>query len=110
MTPEPDLTYNEKLAHALIGRRLKTTALPHARQGAPMFEFWGEDVGFPESDMHSTQAYRIYLSYDSALCITGVWVQIDGEILSPCSGYSQEVLDRFDYEPVLNWCLERTEE
>ncbi len=106
----PDFSYNRKLEEALLGRRLRPEQLPTVGRGEPMFEFWGEDVGFPESDIHSTQAYRIYLQYDKELRITEVWVQIDGEILSPCSGYSQEVLDRFDYAPVLAWCLEKTEE
>ena len=110
MTEQPDLTFNNKLIAALKGRVLKADALPRAFQGAPMYEFWGEDIGFPESDMHSTQAYRIYLEYDADLRITDAWVRIDGEILSPCSGYSQEVLDQFDYKPVLDWCLAKTAE
>lgn len=105
-----DMTFNDKLREALIGRTIRADALPHSNQSLPMYELWGEDAGIPESDIHSSQAYRIYLNYDNnTRQITGVWVQIDGEILSPCSGYSQEVLDQFDYEPILNWCFKQLE-
>ncbi len=104
-----DYSYNDRLVSELIGHRLREDCSPRVYRGSPVLEFWGEEVGFPESDIHSTQAYRIYLEYDAGRVITDAWVQIDGEILSPCSGYSQEVLDRFDYAPVLAWCRERLE-
>ena len=105
-----DYTYNDRLISVLKGRKLKADALPHANQGRPMFEFWGEDAGIPEDDIHSSQAYRIYLDYGDDLIIKDAWVQVDGELLSPCCGYAQEALDQFDYEPVLKWCLNKTEE
>lgn len=104
-----DMTYNDKLREALIGRTIRADSLPRSNQSLPMYELWGEDTGIPESDIHSSQAYRIYLDYGADRKITGAWVQIDGEILSPCCGYSQEVLDQFDYEPILNWCLAHME-
>lgn len=104
----PDQTYNEQLRAALLGRRLLPEYMPRVHSSRPMFSFWGSDAGVPEGDIHGSRAYRIYLSYDEALTITGVDVVVDGELLSPCSGYAMEALDEFDYGPVLQWCLKHT--
>lgn len=104
-----DTTYNQKLEQALVGRKLRNDAMPIAHRGQPMFSLWGEDAGIPAGDVHNSRAYRIYPDYDETLTITGIRVVVEGEIISPCSGYRMEALDQFDYEPILNWCLARTE-
>ena len=58
--------------------------------------------------IHATRAYRIYVSYDETLTITDAEVVVDGELISPCSGYWSEALDEFDYPAVLSWCMKRT--
>lgn len=103
-----DQTYNQKLVCALLGRRLCPEHMPVQHAVGPMFSFWGEEAGLSEGDIHRSRAYRIYLDYDEALRITGVSVVVDGELLSPCSGYAPEALDQFDYGPVLRWCLSHT--
>lgn len=103
-----DQTYNNKLRAALIGRQLRRDAMPAAHAAGPMFSFWGQDVGLGSGDIHQSRAYRIYLDYGPDLIITEVHVVVDGELLSPCSGYAMEALDQFDFKPVLRWCLERT--
>ncbi len=105
----PDESYNERLVQALLGRRLRPDAMPKAHAGRPMFSFWGEDAGMGPGDIHQGRAYRIYLDYDAERIITAAQVVVEGELLSPCSGYARETLDRFDYGPVLRWCLERTD-
>lgn len=104
-----DQTYNEKLIQALIGRRLRPDAMPKAHALGPMFSFWGSDAGLGAGDIHANRAYRIYVDYGGDLIIRDVRVVVDGELLSPCSGYAPEALDQFDFQPVLAWCLERTE-
>ena len=104
-----DRSYNERLRSALIGRRLRADAMPEIHRGRPMFSFWGETLGFSANDVHSSRAYRIYLDYDDSLTITAADVVVEGELISPCSGYFPEALDQFDYETVLAWCLSRTE-
>lgn len=106
----PDQTYNELLKQALLGRKLQGAHMPVVHRCRPMFSFWGSDVGLTEGDIHTHRAYRIYVDYDEALTITDVEVVVDGELLSPCSGYAAETLDRFDYPAVLAWCLARTRE
>ena len=103
-----DQTYNEQLIAALVGRRLRPDAMPTAHVGGPMFSFWGQDVGLGSGDIHQSRAYRIYVDYGPDLVITAARVVVDGELLSPCSGYAMEALDQFDFAPVLAWCLERT--
>lgn len=105
-----DQTYNQKLAQALTGRRLRRDRMPEAHRGRPMLAFWGEDAGIPPGDVHHHRAYRVYLDYGTDRIITGVQVVVEGELISPCSGYMPEALDAFDYEPVLAWCLAHTEE
>ena len=102
-----DQTYNEKLAQALIGRTLRPDAMPQAHALGPMFSFWGSDAGLGPGDIHASRAYRIYVDYGGDLVIRDVRVVVDGELLSPCSGYAMEALDQFDYGPVLAWCLAR---
>lgn len=105
-----DLSYNKALEQDLLGRKLMENDMPKAHRGRPMFSFWGEQLGFSGGDVHAQRAYRIYLSYDNHLVITGVQVIVEGELISPCSGYFPEALDQFDYEMVRNWCLKRTRE
>lgn len=101
-------TYNNKLVAALIGRRLRPDEMPRCHALGPMFSFWGEDAGMEKGDIHFSRAYRVYVNYDETLCITGAHIVVDGELLSPCSGYAQEALDEFDYPAVLDWCLLHT--
>ena len=103
-----DVAYNERLVRALIGRQLREDAMPQAHRGRPMFSFWGEELGFSGGDVHAQRAYRIYLSYDENRVITDAQVVVEGELISPCSGYFPEVLDEFDYETVLDWCMKQT--
>ncbi len=103
-------TYNQKFAAALRGRRVLENSLPQAFRGKPMFSFWGEDAGVDAGDVHCHRAYRIYLDYDENRVITDVEVVVEGDLISPCSGYRLEALDEFDFEPVLRWCLMHTEE
>ena len=103
-----DQTYNQALKNALLGRKLLPEHMPVIHTHRPMFSFWGQEAGIPEGDIHCHRAYRIYLVYNDALTITDVEVVVDGELLSPCSGYAVESLDEFDYKPVLNWCLSHT--
>ena len=104
-----DQTYNNKLIQALTGRTLRPDAMPKAHALGPMFSFWGSDAGLGAGDIHASRAYRIYVEYGEDLVIRDVRVVVDGELLSPCSGYTMEALDQFDFEPVLNWCLDRTD-
>lgn len=90
-----DTNYNEQLSSALIGRTSRT----------PQFSAMGEALGFPEGDVHATRFYRIFLTLDKQNAIQEVLVKVDGELISPCSGYFPEVLDEFDFYPVLQWCL-----
>jgi hypothetical protein len=41
--------------------------------------------------------------------VTGVDVVVEGELISPCSGYFPEALDRFDFDAVRDWCLSHVE-
>lgn len=104
-----DVIYNKKLAAALIGRRLRANAPVQTRWGKPMLAFWGEDVGISRDDIHAHRAYRIYLDYEADGIITDVTVVVEGDLISPCSGYRMEALDEFDFAPVLQWCLNQTE-
>lgn len=103
-----DTTYNDKLTHALVGRRLNPAFMPEAHRGRPMFSFWGEELGFSGGDVHAQRAYRIYLDYGPEKVIDSVQVVVEGELISPCSGYFPEGLDQFDYPAVLKWCMART--
>lgn len=104
-----DQTYNQQLVEALRGRRLRPDAMPQAHALGPMFSFWGSDAGLGSGDIHASRAYRIYVDYGADLTIRDARVVVDGELLSPCSGYAPEALDQFDFGPVLDWCLARTD-
>ena len=106
---ELDLTCNRRLADALLGRTLRRDAMPEPHRGRPMYAFWGEELGFGPGDVHQSRAYRVYLDYDENRVITGVDVVVEGELISPCSGWFPEALDEFDYEAVRDWCLRHTE-
>lgn len=95
-----DTTYNDKLAHALVGRRLNPAFMPEAHRERPMFSFWGEELGFSGGDVHA--------QYGPEKVIDSVQVVVEGELISPCSGYFPEGLDQFDYPAVLKWCMART--
>ena len=90
--------YNDLLISALLGRSAST----------PVLSTMGEALGFPEGDVHATRFYRIFLTRDECSTITAARVVVDGDLISPCSGYFPEVLDEFDYDAVLNWCLKNT--
>ncbi len=102
-----DLSYNNRLRQSLIGRRLREDDMPQAHRGLPMFSFWGEELGFSGGDVHAQRAYRIYLRYNADLVITDACVVVEGELISPCSGYFPEALDEFDYQTVLDWCMKK---
>ena len=104
-----DTSYNNRLRQSLIGRRLREDAMPLAHRGLPMFSFWGEELGFSGGDVHAQRAYRIYLRYNAGLVITDARVVVEGELISPCSGYFPEALDEFDYQTVLDWCMKKTQ-
>lgn len=104
-----DQTYNEKLVSTLLGRKLTPGHMPVPHRGKPMFSLWGEEAGIGAGDIHATRAYRIYVTYDDNLVITDADVVVDGELISPCSGYWPEALDEFDYPFILSWCMEHTE-
>lgn len=98
------VNYNQQLRTALLGRRY------HASTRSALISFMGEALGFPESDVHATRFYRIFLTLDDAGIITEVRTVVDGELISPCSGYFPEVLDEFDFEPVKARCLSLTQQ
>lgn len=97
--PMDQQKYNDLLISALLGRT----------SSAPVLSTMGENLGFPEGDVHTTRFYRIFLTRDQGNIITDVHVVVDGDLISPCSGYFPEVLDEFDYEKVLSWCLSQTD-
>ena len=102
--------YNLRLKNQLLGRTLLPEAMPKIHRSRPMFSFWGGDAGIPEGDVHHSRAYRIYISYNEALTITDAEVVVEGELISPCAGYTRELLHEFDYGPVLRWCMAHTAE
>lgn len=104
-----DETYNNLLRQALLGRKVRTDRMPVIHRCRPMLSFWGSDAGIPSGDIHHNRCYRIYLDYTEARTITVVDVVVDGELLSPCSGYAYEALDEFDYPLILEYCLSLTE-
>lgn len=104
-----DTSYNQRLLHALTGRQLREDDMPKAHRGKPMFSFWGEQLGFSGGDVHAQRAYRVYLDYGEDRVITGGQVVVEGELISPCSGYFPEALDEFDYQIVLDWCMKHTQ-
>ncbi len=93
-----DTNYNARLTEALLGRKCTHSQL---------FSM-GDALGFPEGDVHNTRFYRIFLTRDETGTVTHAVVKVDGELISPCSGYFPEVLDEFDFIPVLQWCLRET--
>jgi len=104
-----DQTWNGKLKQALTGRRLREGAAVTEHVQGPMLAFWGADLGFSEGDVHHSRAYRIYLSYGTDRILRDIRVVVEGELISPCSGYFPEALDPFDFEAVCRWCLSQTE-
>lgn len=90
--------YNDLVISALVGRKTATLTL----------SIMGEALGFPEGDVHATRFYRIIFTTDRQGVITTARILVDGDLISPCSGYYPEVLDAFDYEKVLNWSLSQT--
>ena len=105
-----DLRYNQKLEQALVGRRLNSADIPVVHFNQPQLRFWGYEAGITGSDIHSDRLYRIWITYDEELIIHQAQVFVDGELISPCSGFAQETLDQFDYDAVLHWCMARTQE
>lgn len=97
--------YNDQLISALLGRRL----LAHSTAQAPVLRTMGDALGFPEGDVHATRFYRVFLTLDDTGCIASARITVDGELISPCSGYFPETLDEFDVRAVTDWCLSQTE-
>ncbi len=89
-------SYNQQLTEFLTGRYFSGEKT--------VLNTMGDALGFPEGDVHATRFYRIFLTLSRDGCITDVRVVVDGELISPCSGYFPEVLDEFDYLPVKHWC------
>lgn len=104
------MDYNRMLETALTGRYLMEEYPPHTHLGSRRFTLWGEEAGLTGSDIHSSRVYNIYIQTDDTGVITEARVVIEGELLSPCSGYAYEALDEFDYPHILAWCLARTKE
>ena len=102
------LSFDRRLCRALVGRRLRPDQMPLVHLGQPQFRLWGADAGFSADDIHADRCYRIHLDYGPDLVIRKAAVFVDGELISPCSGFRPESLDEFDYEPILNWCLAHT--
>lgn len=90
--------YNDRLISALLGRSCDQSQL----------SVMGEALGFSERDVHATRFYRLFLTRDTANTITDALIKVDGDLISPCSGYFPEMLDEFDFEPFLRWCLSHT--
>lgn len=102
------MTWNEKLTTFLTGRRLKEDHMPTAHLGRERFSFWGEEAGFSDGDIHAHRAYQIFIDRNEDNVITDAFVVIEGELLSPCSGFAYEELDEFDYPVILKWCQAHT--
>lgn len=102
------MTCNEMLIAFLTGRQLMPEYMPEKHLGREMFSLWGEDAGIPAGDIHHHRAYRIYLDYDENRIITDADIVVEGELLSPCSGFSYEQLDEFDYPAIRDWCARHT--
>ncbi len=103
-----NIDYHQQLRNALIGRRVHPDYMPEKRQMGSLLSFWGREAGMSGGDIHRNWNYRIYLRLEDELVVTDVQVVIEGELLSPCSGYSYEELDAMDYPAVLKWCLDHT--
>lgn len=101
--------YNELAGSALLGRKLKEAYISPARPHSGLISFMGETLGFPEGDVHATRFYRIFLTLDPNRSINEVRIVVDGDLISPCSGYFPEVLDEFDYQAVMAHCLKHTD-
>lgn len=97
----PDETYHIKLADALRGRVLPEGVPDH-------LSFLGAEAGIPAGDVHHERLYQFWLDLDGERRVTALAVSVAGALISPCSGYTEEYLDEFDYPPVLAWCLEHT--
>lgn len=102
------MTWNDKLTQFLIGRHLREDCMPIVHLGKERFSFSGEDLGFSGGDIHARRAYQIFIERNSENLITDAFVVIEGELLSPCSGFAYEELDEFDYPIILRWCEEHT--
>ena len=101
------MTWNEKLTEFLVGRRLRQDYPPSRHLGREMYALWGEDAGIGSGDIHHHRAYRIYIERAGDR-ITDAFPVVEGELLSPCSGFSYEELDEFDYPAIRAWLEERT--
>lgn len=93
------MDYNQALAAALKGR-----FCPHSQ-----FSFMGSALGFSEEDVHANRFYTIFLRRSPQNQILEITVKVEGDLISPCSGYFPEILDEFDFEPVLQYCFQMTD-
>lgn len=101
--------YNDTLISVLPGRKLREEYISPARPLSGLISFMGEALGFPEGDVHATRFYRIFLTLDGNRIITDARIVVDGDLISPCSGYFPETLDEFDHQAVIARCLSATE-
>lgn len=92
------MMFEEKVKQALVG---KTMADPERTRIA----VFGSDLGFGEGDIHHLRIYQMELACDEAGVLRDLRVSVVGELISPCSGYATEPLDEFDWQPLLDWCV-----
>lgn len=102
-------SYNEKAVSALLGRKLKEELISPARPRSGLISFMGQALGFSEGDVHATRFYRVFLTLGDDRTILDARILVDGDLISPCSGYFPEVLDEFDHRAVIDHCLSKTE-
>ncbi len=97
-------SYHHQIVSALTGR-----ICPQAMGNKSfVLSTMGSALGFPEDDVHANRFYRVFLTLDHTGTILSALVRIDGDLISPCSGYFPEEPDEFDCKPVLEWCLSQT--
>ncbi len=97
--------YETLIGEYLLGRILRPEARCVSQWGRPMLSAMGWELGFPEGDVHRDRSYRVYLTLDEARRIVEAEFQVEGDLISPCSGYFPEKLDQFDYNTILSWVL-----
>ena len=100
--------YEAMIRKQLLGRMLRPEAGSMSQWGRPMLSSMGWELGFPEGDVHRDRSYRVYLTLDEGRRIVDAELRVEGDLISPCSGYYPEMLDEFDYGMILSWVLAST--
>lgn len=93
------MMFEENLTRALLGRRL-------SRPLRTSHHIYGSELGFGEGDVHHLRIYQLELTPDSNGALAELRISVVGDLISPCSGYTTERLDEFDWQPLLAWCEE----